>query len=631
MRILSLRARHAGAPAVLLHPRLTVVIGATPDDRNSIRSSFRALVGAGPPALEAIAEIDGVSVPVDATFADTFATRATVDPIIAVPLRAEPPSAGAVDAVATDLGSAARLATLRAEQRAVSGELTLVGRALRVERSSGDVMQPAELDRRRRRVEELIAAAERDRAQPDRTQPRIAQPGVGTAPPARDDVHELAGALRRALEQNAGTDSHELARRLDDLADRRATGRARERALEQLIGECRTALASAQQMLAHDLAPELDSSRLAAVEEVREEMLDLASHPGVPSRRQRRRLEELRATESRLLAEFGHATYVSLLVTRAGSGSGGGLDAAVRAQTESRIALLEELEEFWAVQQDRLDSDRREEGRLMAEAAAVLGESAATGRARSPKLVAARLRSAPPIRLGAENPEVRLVAAQLERTLGLDPRAQRTAADVLSVAEATLRSPSVAARPLAEPFIPGPVEGGGGGAATDGGAEADLREAERLVAEGVARGERIRELEQMEQELAGRLQSVDDRIGSLERASAVLAGGEPGGTAGGVGVDLRTGGVSVMSSGVPTPPWALAEELAARRSVSIVGALPVLLEEPVPEGRVNALEGVDPLSVVAMSATNQIVWLTERGEVAAAMERVGDMASVIRI
>ena len=285
-------------------------------------------------------------------------------------------------------------------------------------------------------------------------------------------------------------------------------------ALEQLLAECRQALDAVRAPAPR--APGFDPPRLAAVEQVREEMLSVAT--ARPGRRQRQRLEQLRATEARLLAELGQPTYVSLLAALASGTSAERSDSHRRA----REAVLVELESFLIERlADIMGGGARH--RLMADAAAALGEPAADLEGRNPRLVAARLRALP---RGDLTDAVR-VAAALERELGMDTTVARTPAQVLELARAHLSTQG-------EPSW----ELGG-------------------------RDDRTERLEQRRRDLSSRLSEVTEALAARERAAAV---------------DLR----EASGAGRAVD---LAGAVHGARSVSVVGAMPLLLLESAGTGR----------------------------------------------
>lgn len=497
-----MRAPLGGAVPTQLHPRLTVLQGTTTSDRLALQSVFRALVGQDAGRLEAVLEVNGVTVTLDDAFSDTFATRGAIDPVVVV---------GEPMPVALPLQEESRLDPLRAEQRSLAGELEVLERE------------------------------------------------VASTPSWEPLVELLEESL--ATRGDGGVDALELADRLEQLAEPGSSDRERMAALEQLLGECRQAIDAVRNP--SPPAPVVDPTRVAALEQVREEMLAIAAIDR-PGRRQRQRLEQLRATEARLLAELGQPTYVSLLAALAAGTPRSGSDPQRRA----REAVLLELESFLLEQlADSLGGTTRQ--RLMAEAAAALGEPAVNLDGRDPRLVAARLRALP----RGDLTDALRVAAALERELGLDTTVARTPEQVLEMARVHL-----------------------------------AKRTPRWELGGRADGDE--HLERRRQQLESRLAEVSDALEARERAAAV---------------DLRDG-ASVWEG------LDLAGVVHGARSVSVVGAMPLLLMEsarrPLTDGPVAVPE---PLTVAAMSAVTQLVWVTDRPEVASAVAGLGDLAEVIQV
>jgi hypothetical protein len=254
---------------------------------------------------------------------------------------------------------------------------------------------------------------------------------------------------------------------------------------------------------------------------------------------------------------------VSLLAALAAGTSTGRSDPQRRA----REAVLVELESFLI---ERLSDSLGGGARyvLMADAAAALGEPAASLEGRNPRLVAARLRALPQ---GDLTDAVR-VAAALERELGMDTTVARTPAQVLEMARASLAAQREPAWEL--------------GGRDDG----------------------TQRLEQRRRDLASRLAEVTEALAARERAAAV----DLRETAAGEAVDL-------------------AGSVHGARSISVVGAMPLLLLESARRPAVQGVDLPDPLTVAAMSAVTQLVWVTDRPEVAAAATGLGDLVEVIQV
>ena len=571
MRIVTLRARVPGATQIRLHTRLTLLVGASEADRDLVRSTFSALTAPGVPGLEALVDINGVTVPLDPAFPATYGLEGATSAVLDVP-----GGPAATSDVGSGFSNSSRIATLGAEERAVQHELALVKRALSEERGSVASGSPASHGG------------------------SIGSPTPGRDRPTSEEVRDLVERLRPLVVGQRSGDAAQLADRLDELGGRQVGGRDRGRALAQLMTECDAAVNSAEQALDRVVSDESASvPTVVEIARLRDEMLEIAAHDNI-SRRQRRRLAELRSTEQTMLAELGHSSYAALVASGSTDPEPG--SAERQGQTTARLDLLAELREFWRQRQDQLAADVQEEERLLTEAARLLGDERPAARLRSPRLAAARLRAVSP-REPAPDSMAQRVAARLADALELDPRQELDPPQILELAESWLEDGGAASE-----FPPaGPVS----------------NVPPRVHTADVGSRQRIQELQDLEAELTHRLRAISERLGSLERASEGPLSGAATGLA---GVDQRVG---VPPGSFDPGSWSLAEEIELRRSQWNVSGLPILVMEPTTGGSV--LDHIDPLSVVALGATTQIVWITDRPEVAAAVAEVGDLAAIIRV
>jgi hypothetical protein len=584
VKILTLRARLPDASPTRLHGRVTVLAGLSSDDREALRATFIALTEPVTPALEALLEVHGANVPLDASFAETYGLVDSAPCVIEVP-GTEPvgdptarsvaratgffgsPTGEAVPGAAAGTGDSnpAAIARLRAKASALRSELTIIERNLVEERAAES--QVVSYDARP--VESGFA---------------------GPSATARELADRLAVALRR----RPLADPLELADRLDALAQRRGTAAARSAALTQLMSECRVAIDSVQDAISGG-APAVSSlaDALAQIDATRDEMLELASGP-MP-RKARRRLGELREREAELLRSTRFGSYRELV-------------AAVNASSQhedaqsiaaARLELLHELEGFWAQRRQQAAADAIEEAELLEQAAEVLGEG--PNSSLTPRLAAARLRSQPqpqPQPEPQKQSTSRLLAFRLAAELGFDAAEALTPREVLELAEAELEA---AESPLPDgPFASGsgPVGTHGAGSATGAAGPSS-----RL-------GGRTGELEAEQRRVREELDRTRARLDALERAAAIVPGSTAQGEAG------RAGAV-----------WSLPVELDLRRPMPHVGSMPVLLIEP--ESGPTSLDQVDVPGIVALAAERQVVWVTDRPEVVSAVEVLGNLAATI--
>ena len=580
MKILTLRARLPDASPTRLHGRVTVLAGLSSDDREALRATFIALTEPVTPALEALLEVHGANVPLDASFAETYGLVDSAPCVIEVP-GTEPvgdptarsvarttgffgsPTSEAVPGAAAGTGDSnpAAIARLRAKASALRSELKIIERNLAEERAAESQV-----------VSYDASPAESGFAGPSAT------------------ARELADRLAMALRRRPLADPLELADRLDALAQRRGTAAARSAALNQLMSECRVAIDSVQDAISGG-APAVSSlaDALAQIDATRDEMLELASGP-MP-RKARRRLGELREREAELLRSTRLGSYRELV-------------AAVNASSQhedaqsiaaARLELLHELEGFWAQRRQQAAADAIEEAELLEQAAEVLGEG--PNSSLTPRLAAARLRSQPQPEPQKQSTS-RLLAFRLAAELGFDAAEALTPREVLELAEAELEA---AESPFPdEPFVSGSGRVGTHAAGSATGAAAPSY---RL-------GGRTGELEAEQRRVREELDRTRARLDALERAAAIV----PGSTA-----EVEAGRAGAV--------WSLPAELDLRRPMPHVGSMPVLLIEP--ESGPTSLDQVDVPGIVALAAERQVVWVTDRPEVVSAVEVLGNLAATI--
>jgi hypothetical protein len=580
VKILTLRARLPDASPTSLHGRVTVLAGLSSDDREALRATFIALTEPVTPALEALLEVQGANVPLDASFAETYGLVDSAPCVIEVP-GTEPvgdptarsvarttgffgsPTSEAVPGAAAGTGDSnpAAIARLRAKASALRSELTIIERNLAEERAAES--QVVSYDAR---------PAESGFAGPSAT------------------ARELADRLAVALRRRPLADPLELADRLDALAQRRGAAAARSAALTQLMSECRVAIDSVQDAISGG-APAVSSlaDALAQIDATRDEMLELASGP-MP-RKARRRLGQLREREAELLRSTRFGSYRELV-------------AAVNASSQhedaqsiaaARLELLHELEGFWAQRRQQAAADAIEEAELLEQAAEVLGEG--PNSSLTPRLAAARLRSQPQPEPQKQSTS-RLLAFRLASELGFDAAEVLTPREVLELAEAELEAAE-------SPFPDEPSASGSGrvGTHTAGSATGAAAPSSRL-------GGRTGELEAEQRRVREDLDRTRARLDALERAAAIV----PGSTA-----EVEAGRAGAV--------WSLPAELDLRRPMPHVGSMPVLLIEP--ESGPTSLDQVDVPGIVALAAERQVVWVTDRSEVVSAVEVLGNLAATI--
>ncbi|MGI9578588.1 MAG: hypothetical protein ACR2OH_10340 [Microthrixaceae bacterium] len=486
MKITSLRARLPGARPTQLHERVTVLAGLSAEDREALRSTFSALTTSGPAGLEAVLRVDGMTVPLDESFASTYDLLGAGSCVIEVPDDAQmavsglsgasqAAGIGGQGAEGAEHSNVASLTRLRTRREAMRSELTIVERALAEEQST--------------------------RGAPGRVDVARAGVGVPTA-----TARELTDQLGSVLAARPATDAIDLADRLDELARHRITLDAREAALAQLMSECRIAIDSVQDALVSPASSTASGGELLPqVEALRSEMVEIAAGP--LSRRARSRLASLRGNEAQLLSSAGFTSYEELRES-VRSHTPEGVDAF--ASASARLELLHELEGFWAERREQVSAERIEESELLAEAERVLGMP--LGGQPNPRLVAVKLRSRRPAVSSPES-SAKLLAGRLGAELGYDTLEAFTPREVLELAEAEIDAADAAA-------------GSSGGASGVG-----------EIAHAWGNQAPMEELQQRRTELARDLRDIESRLLALDRAvdlgGAASEQADTAGTAGG--------------------------------------------------------------------------------------------------
>lgn len=218
-RFSSVRARFTDAPAVALKPGLNVLLRPTDDDRRLLRSVFESLTGAASSGLDALVDLDGSMVALDASFPYLHGLDGLGPPVVDVPAGDDPRTGRTTRDRAHSDPSDQRMAELGADERRLSSELELTRRELQREWEREAIVDPGPPAGR----------------------------GESDLHPA--DVAVMCDRLRELLAMDRPTEVLRMAGRLEDVGRRRVYRIHREEALGQLIEECRAAERSAQDYL----------------------------------------------------------------------------------------------------------------------------------------------------------------------------------------------------------------------------------------------------------------------------------------------------------------------------------------------------------------------------------------------
>lgn len=214
IRFSLLRSPVTDAPPVTLKPGLNVVLRPTGDDRRLLRSVFEALTGVASSELDALLDLGGCTVALDAGFPHLHGLDGLPPPVLDVPGAQSPTAVGIANSRGQADSSVQRIAVLAATERRLSSELELTRR---------------ELEQERAREGEGEAGNESD------------------LHPA--DVAVMCDRLRELLAMDHPAEAVKMAERLESDGRRRVYRVHREEALGQLIEECRAAERSAQEYL----------------------------------------------------------------------------------------------------------------------------------------------------------------------------------------------------------------------------------------------------------------------------------------------------------------------------------------------------------------------------------------------
>ena len=546
MRVVRIDRLAPGGADLDMHPRLTVLRGASPELRRRLHATVGALAGADALEETGVIEISGVRLALDAATVGELGIEPGLDPVLVWPGASlgEPHRPRDVAASPGALAGAepSAEADLRAQLRAVGAERTALGAEMDQARAGLDPHSTASLQVCLGQVEAL----ERRRAAlgPGRRRGHGRRRG-GSVP--------VAGSLatRGDAAASLATRLEAAAVRVGELTDRRAAWSGRERSLRAELERALTSTDTGTDSSTgtdgdtgkgdrRSQQPQLDRDAVERLEALRDELHELARPKGAPAGgRNRRRVTELRAEEAILLDRLGYDTYSAYVM---------GIRAAVvpadREHIERLEARLEALRAEEPGEEGLAEAESELQG-LLDEAGELLG----TGP------VAAQP--------GAATSEARRVATLL--------RARRHA--------------DREDRDRQEPE--GDATSEGDTTATGNDLDAELDTARAQLAEVQARVEaheqataRVALLRERELELRDRERAL------LARISAAATPGAATDAADEVGpeqADEAPGEPSPSEQVVPAADpdaaeWAVVARLARQRSVSFVGALPMVVD-----------------------------------------------------
>lgn len=567
MRLVRFDSLAPGGAALEVHPRLTLLRGASPELGRRLAAALRALAGDGELHEGGVIEVSGVRLGLDAPTVAQLRVDVQLDPVLR--LAATPAAtAGADLPPPVEVVSSDEVA-LRDQLREVGDARTELGRRMDRARTSLDSFASAALEVCIGQIEALEsrrAGLRVDWEHERDTRSRELERASAQLAALRATIDHVAAvtthapALRGAVEAvqgAAGSDrpdpaAVQLAARLDAAAARVRDLHDQRHDLQGRLDEAGHALTLARSVVDEaERHPQVDRAVVQRLEAVRDEIFAVDDRQGVlGSARHKRRLAELRSEEAILLDRLGFDTYSAYVM---------GI-RSVRAEMERDAQLVEarehadRLEAEVAVlraqvaERAAVDEAERALAQLLAQAAAELGETTplppptqladdvvhGTGAAALVHRVAAGLRD----RRAVDAERMALVQVDLDRVL-----AQLAAALGSS-------SPTPPEGPVAVPELPAPPAATPADAAAEGSerlelarrwsawleqlqgwlgaSEAPVVELERLVAElgGGHDDERIARWAEVEAELdeaLDRLAAAQERVRAHDAATGELA------------------------------------------------------------------------------------------------------------
>lgn len=556
MRVVHIDRLAPGGADLEVHPRLTVLRGASPELRRRLRAALGALAGSGSLEETGVIDISGVRLALDVATVGELGIEPGVDPVVAdlatsrsTPLRPRDlsPSVAPVAPVVPVAAGSDEEAELRAELRAVGAERTSLGAEMDQARAGLDSFSTASLQVCLGQVEALEgrrAAQRGDRRRGRRERDR-----------RRSGSDPVAAALATRLDAAAV--------RVGELTDRRAAWVGRERELRAELERVRSQVGVADRRA----APPLDRDAVERLEAVRDELHELVRPQGVlGGGRNRRRVTDLRAEEAVLLDRLGYDTYTAYVM---------GIPSEGVATDHPTDGQADEQGDPHPVADAHRERVERLEARLEALLADEPGEVAVA--------------EAEAELLGLLDEAAALVG---NGPVGVQPGATTVEARRLAV---LLRSRRHEDREVTAPEDTEVDGAPGSGTEADIDVEAELDAARARLAAVQARVEaheqataqvallRERELELRDREraLLARIAAVatsgaadeavpDPAVSGQELPDQELSGQELSGQ--------EVSGQEVSAVGPDAAEWAVVARLARQRSVSFVGALPMLVD-----------------------------------------------------
>jgi hypothetical protein len=342
MRVVRIDQLAPGGAALEVHPRLTLLRGASPELRRRLRATIRSLAGDGELGEAGVIEVSGVQLAMDAPTLAQLRLDGGIDPVmdfvvvddgVAAPVASQAGAQLPPPVVVVSQGEA----ELRTHLRTVTTARTELGARMEAARAGLDSYSTAALEVCLGQIEALEARRatlrvdwERDRGERDgRLGAASAQlaavralvdriAGLDAARrrtrTCRDDVvsvGERAGVPDPAASQLAAQ-LDAAAARVRDLEDRRHHLQAQLTSATEALAGARAAADDAERAVR---TPQVDRSVVQRLESVRDEIFAVDDRQSVlGAARNKRRLAELRSEEAILLDRLGFDTYSSYVM-----------------------------------------------------------------------------------------------------------------------------------------------------------------------------------------------------------------------------------------------------------------------------------------------------------------------------
>jgi len=607
MKLVRIDALSRGGHPLELHPSLTVLLGASPEQRRRLAEVVAALGGSGTvPADTATVDLHGVLMPLDAATTDLLRTGAPLAPVLRPTALATSSVLTAGDGTGDVAGTPttpAELAQARAELARRAEELRtrldpLADAAVASATAHRDSVGARAADRQAER-QELRRAAQSERAALIAASHELHDEVQALEAKDPQRLAEVRDQLLVLLDGPGGPDpdAQELAEALDVVMAEERTVEDRRAAAERQLSTAEVARAEARAQLDRleqaQRSPVHDPDLVARLEQVRDQIFAASGPAGSGD------VDELRATEAELLDALGYETYTAYVTGVPNARALAEQTEAVQDATARLESATDEVVRLRAVLPDEgvFEELEARRSRLVARAHQVLADAVATGRAgagsaagatvqvrvdeRRPEVLATLLRE---VRLAAPSPDDPHVLAATEALrdhlvlVGAEVGWVRTPAEVAAVAETTVERLAdvparlAAARVRAEALDAEVARLEAGLLQTDD-AELDamtdeVREADARLADARARAVRHAEVQTELDEC----RAAELRLREAEHRASLAPAAVP--------VAVPVPAVAPAPAEVPwqSVEWELTCGIGARRATTVGGAVPVLVD-----------------------------------------------------